>query len=144
MKIIHRKNLLANICITYTIVSLTLTTYEIIATGSMHPTQLNIFLFFLLSILGVLMLSTHPWLDRFSPLTMILIQYGSAIALILIALKSASWFVDIHPDGYRDMVVSFSIPYAIGALIYYSYLYFEIRKQNQMLQEIKQKNNKMK
>lgn len=70
---------------------------------------------------------------------MILIQYGSAIALILIALKTASWFVDIHPDGYRDMVVSFSIPYAIGALFYYSYLYLEIRKQNQMLQEIKQK-----
>lgn len=138
MKIINRKNILTNICVTYTVVSLTLTMYEIITTGSMNPTQLNIFLFFLLSILGVVILSQHYRFERFSPLTMMLIQYVSAIVLIVVSMKIASFFVLLHPDGYHDMIVSFSIPYVIGAILYYCYLYAEIRKQNRILQEIKQ------
>lgn len=141
MKLINRKNVIPVICITYTIVSIVLTIYEILIQGEMNPTQLNMFLFLLLSILGVGVLSQHYRLEKFSPLAMIIIQYLIAITIILVSLKVASYFVDIHPDGYRDMTVSFSIPYFIGTVIYYICLRLEIRKQNRLLAEIKKRNN---
>ena len=138
MKIITKKTIIPVICISYTILSITLTIYEIIVKGNMNPTQLNIFLFLLLSILGVVVLSQHYRFERFSPLTMIIIQYTIAIAVIMVSLKIASAFVDIHPNGYKDMTVSFSVPYVVGAVIYYIMLRLEVKKQNKLLKSIKQ------
>lgn len=140
MKLINKRNILPIICITYTIVSIVLTIYEIIINGTINPTQLNIFLFLILSILGVGILSQHYRFERFSPLTMIIIQYLIAVVIILISLKTASFFVDIHPDGYKDMTISFTVPYFVGAVIYYISLEVEVQRQNKLLDKIK--NNK--
>lgn len=137
MKLITKKNIIPIICITYTVLSISLTIYEIIVNGKMNSTQLNIFLFLILSILGVAVLSQHYRFEMFSPLAMIVMQYAIAVAIILISLKTASFFVDIHPDGYRDMTLSFSLPYIIGAIIYYIALRLEVRKQNKLLENIK-------
>lgn len=142
MKLVNKKNVIPIICITYTVVSVVLGTLEIIVKREMNPAQLNMFLFLFLSILGVGVLSQHYRLERFSPLTVVIIQYLAAIAIILISLKIASCFTDIHPDGYRDMTISFSIPYFIGAVIYYICLRLEVRKQNQILEKIKNNRNK--
>lgn len=137
MKLINKKNVIPIICMTYTLVSVVLTIFEIWNKGKMNPTQLNMFLFLFLSVLGVGILSQHHRLERFSPLTMIVIQYLIAVAVILISLKIASNFVDIHPNGYRDMTISFSIPYLIGTVIYYICLRLEVRKQNRILEKIR-------
>lgn len=143
MRIINKKNVIPIICITYTVISIGYTIFEIIINGKMNPTQLNIFLFLVLSILGVAVLSQHYRFNRFSPLAMIIMQYMIAEIIILASLKIASFFVDIHPDGYRDMTLSFSVPYLIGALIYYICLRLEVKKQNQLLRIIKeQKGNR--
>ena len=139
MKLINKRNVFPIICITYTVVSVTSTILEIINKREMNPTQLNLFLFLILSILGVGVLSQHYRFERFSPLTMIILQYAIAVAVIVISLRTASFFVDIHPDGYKDMTVSFSILYFIGAVIYYVCLRLEVRKQNRLLRSIKKK-----
>ena len=144
MRIINKKNVIPIICITYTVISIGYTIFEIIINGKMNPTQLNIFLFLVLSILGVAVLSQHYRFNRFSPLAMIIMQYMIAESIILASLRIASFFVDIHPDGYRDMTLSFSVPYLIGALIYYIRLRLEVKKQNQLLHIIKeQKGNRI-
>lgn len=144
MRIINKKNVIPIICITYTVISIGYTIFEIIINGKMNPTQLNIFLFLVLSMLGVAVLSQHYRFNRFSPLAMIIMQYMIAEIIILASLKIASFFVDIHPDGYRDMTLSFSVPYLIGALIYYICLRLEVKKQNQLLRIIKeQKGNRI-
>ena len=144
MRIINKKNVIPIICITYTVISIGYTIFEIIINGKMNPTQLNIFLFLVLSILGVAVLSQHYRFNLFSPLAMIIMQYMIAEIIILASLKIASFFVDIHPDGYRDMTLSFSVPYLIGALIYYIRLRLEVKKQNQLLRIIKeQKGNRI-
>ncbi len=138
MKLVNRKNLIPVICITYTVVSVSLTIIETLIKREINVTQLNIFMFILLSILGVGVLSQHYRLERFSPLAMVIIQYFAAIVIILISLKVASYFTYVHPDGYKDMVISFSVPYFIGAVIYYISLILEVRKQNRILEKIKQ------
>ncbi len=138
MRLIHKKNVIPVICITYTAVSIAATLFEVVAKGEMNPTQLNIFLFLLLSVLGVAVLSQHYRLERFSPLAMIGIQYLAAIAVIWISLKAASCFTDVHPDGFKDMTVSFSILYFVGAVFYYICLRLEVRRQNRILERIRQ------
>ncbi len=138
MKLVNRKNLIPVICITYTVVSVSLTIIETLIKREINATQLNIFMFLLLSILGVGVLSQHYRLERFSPLAMVIIQYLAAVVIILISLKAASYFTYVHPDGYKDMVISFSVPYFIGAVIYYISLILEVRKQNRILEKIKQ------
>ncbi|MCI8781631.1 MAG: hypothetical protein HFH70_13310 [Lachnospiraceae bacterium] len=64
-----------------------------------------------------------------------------AIAIILASLKTASYFTEIHPNGYRDMALSFSVPYFIGAVIYYISLRLEVRKQNRIIEKIKKNKN---
>lgn len=141
MKLINKKNVLSIICITYTVVSISLTAFEIFNKGEMNPTQLNIFLFLILSILGVAVLSQHYRFERFSPLVMMISQYIVAILIIMLSLWVASFFVKIHPNGYRDMTISFSIPYFIGVIIYYICLKTEVKKQNLLLKSIKEKRN---
>ncbi|MCI8746550.1 MAG: hypothetical protein HFH67_01585 [Lachnospiraceae bacterium] len=138
MKLVNRKNLIPVICITYTVVSVSLTIIETLIKREINATQLNIFMFLLLSILGVGVLSQHYRLERFSPLAMVIIQYLAAVVIILVSLKAASYFTYVHPDGYKDMVISFSVPYFIGAVIYYISLILEVRKQNRILEKIKQ------
>lgn len=138
MKLVNRKNVISVICVTYTVISILLTIINILIEGEMNSTQLNIFTCLLLSILGVGVLSQHYRLERFSPLAMVIIQYLAAVAVILVSLKAASYFTYVHPGGYRDMVISFSMPYFIGAVIYYISLMLEVRKQNRILEKIKQ------
>ena len=137
MKLINKKNVIPAICVTYTVVSVSLNIFEILFRGEMNPTQLNMFMFLLLSILGIGVLSQHYRLERFSPLVMVIIQYLAAVVIILVSLKAASYFTDVHPDGYRDMVISFSVPYFIGTVIYYICLWLEVRRQNRILEKIK-------
>ncbi|NEZ46208.1 DUF3021 family protein [Clostridium niameyense] len=137
MKLINKKNTIPIICITYTCVSVALTIFEIISKKEINETQFNMFLFLILSILAVGVLSQHYRLERFSPLAVIVIQYVIAIGVIIIWLWITSFFMDIHPNGYRDMIFSFSIPYFIGTIIYYVYLKKEIKKQNQLINNIK-------
>lgn len=141
MKLIHKKNVLPIICIAYTFVSISLTIFEIIVRKEMNPTQLNIFLFLILSMLGIGVLSQHYRFERYSPLAMVLIQYLLAVSIIVVSLWIASFFVDIHPNGYKDMTVSFSVPYGIGAIIYFICLKVEVKKQNALLNTIKKKRN---
>lgn len=142
MKIVNKKNIVSVVCITYTFVSVSLTTFEIIINKAINPTQLNLFLFLIFSILGVGVLSQHYRLERFSPVTMLLIQYLCAIAIIFIGTKTAACFADIHPDGFRDLTLSFSVPYAIGAVIYYISLWLEVRRQNQIIKKMKESGKK--
>ena len=132
MKLVNRKNVISVICVTYTVISILLTIINILIEGEMNSTQLNIFTCLLLSILGVGVLSQHYRLERFSPRAMVIIQYLAAVAVILISLKAASYFTYVHPGGYRDMVISFSVPYFIGAVIYYISLMLEVRKQHRI------------
>lgn len=141
MKLIHKKNVVPIICIAYTFVSISLTIFEIIDRKEMNPTQLNIFLFLILSILGIGVLSQHYRFERFSPLIMVFIQYLLAISSIIVSLWIASFFVDIHPNGYKDMALSFSVPYGIGAIIYFICLKVEVKKQNALLSNIKKRRN---
>lgn len=63
--------------------------------------------------------------------------------MIQLSLHGASGAV--AKDGYKDAFLSFTIPYTIGAVIYYIEVFRSVHRQNQLLQDIiKIKDNKTK
>lgn len=75
--------------------------------------------------------------DKCSLTLVVIRQYVVMIVAVMLFLRVTSFFTEMSPDGYHDMFWSVTIPYIICAAVYYIALYFEIRKANRMLQDLK-------
>lgn len=123
------------ICVSYTIISIAGTIINMLSGhGANH---LNILSMFVFTSIAVLVLSIHRLFENLSPLMMIIIQYAIAMGLVLLYVFIVGLFSPVSEGGYRDIFVSFTIPYIIGGAIYYISVFREAKKQNAMLQEIK-------
>lgn len=138
MKIIKKRELFPAICISYTIISLSITIFEAIRTKTISNFQFNLIGMFVWTSIAVFVLSQHYRLERFSALTMILLQYLIAIFLVIGTIYISSFFISINPNGYKDAFRSFTIPYVIGAGVYYISLYRFVKNGNKTLNFIKE------
>ena len=136
---INKKNFLTVVCCVYTVISLSATGLEWYVNKELTPTQFNLLIMIFFSCIGVFVLSLYKYLESIHLLYIIIIQYIIAISTIMISLWILGHFVELHPDGPRDIFVSFTIPYLIGVAIYYVKLNLEVKKQNEILNEIKLK-----
>lgn len=137
MKMIHKNNFIPIVCICFTLLSIGKVILETIILGKFGNEQQNLVLMLLLSVLAVAVLSQHY---RFGslPLTLvILVQYMLSVSVVMLITWISSFFETLHKDAYRDMFLSFTIPYVIGAVIYYVSLFFEIKHANKTLEEIR-------
>lgn len=139
MKIIDKNNFWNIYCKAFTCIALAGTCLDMVAYRNVNFTQFNILMMAIGCLIGVLIFSKSYYLDAFSPLFVIVIQYAAAILCALLLTWLTSFWEPISPHGYRDMVASFSVPYFIGALLYNKRLNEEIKKQNEDLQFIKRK-----
>lgn len=140
MKIIDRKSFFPTVCVVYTIITVSKIILEAVFNQLFGNYQKNILMILFLSFLATFVLSQHYRLHAI-PLPIVIIgQYVVLASGILLVLKIMSFFTPIHPDGYRDMLLSFTIPYVIGAIIYYVSLLQEVQKVNLLLNEIKKGN----
>lgn len=137
MKIIDKNNFWNVYCMAFTYIALGATTIDIFAYKSVNFTQFNILMIAAGCLIGVLIFSASPYLEAFSPLSVIILQYAAAIMCALLLTWLTGFWEPISPHGYRDMIISFSVPYFIGAVIYNIKLKKEIKGQNEELQIIK-------
>lgn len=103
----------------------------------MNSTHFNLVMCLVYTAIAIGILSKHHLLDRFSPLVMIILQYAVAALIIVGITFFTGFFLELHPDAYKDSVRSFSTFYIIGAGVYYIQLVYEIRKQNKAIEMIK-------
>ena len=96
----------------------------------------NAIMMLILTTISVSVLYLYQLLDRFSPLFTITLQYLVALMLAGIALFIWNLFDEISGNGYLDFFVSFTVFYAIGAVIFYVMTYLETKKMNELLQDI--------
>ena len=122
------------ICVSYTIISVVGAVINEL-TGS-HPGNLNSVFMFLFTVIAVGVLNLYKIFQRWSPLTIMVVQYLIALALVLSLVAGVSWITHQEANGYWDIVISFTIPYWIGAVLFYIGVIQETRKQNDMIQEI--------
>ncbi len=137
MKLIDKRSFWPTVCVVYTALSATKIIIEAIFQKVFGNYQQNLVMILFLSFLGTLVLSQHYRLSHI-PLPLIIIgQYTLLVGCVMLITWVISFYSEVHPDGYMDIFLSFTIPYAIGAILYYVQLWKEVRKINQLLNNIK-------
>lgn len=135
MNKVLRNEILLTICVSYTLISIGTTILNMFAgseTNNMNTISMLVF-----TSIAVLVLYTHQIFDKVSPLVMIVIQYVIALGLVMLYVFIVGLFDPVAEGGYRDIFVSFTIPYVIGALVYYISVFYQAQQQDALLQEIK-------
>ena len=128
------KELALVVCMSYTILSMVAAIVNTIA--GTQTSNANAIMMLILTTISVSVLYLYQLLDRFSPLFTITLQYLVALMLAGIALFIWNLFDEISGNGYLDFFVSFTVFYAIGAVIFYVMTYLETKKMNELLQDI--------
>ena len=137
MKIIDKQNFWSVVCKVFTLLLLGKILLELIVQKVFGNYQENILLMFGFSLLATFVLSQHYRFQKYPLLLVILGQYILLIGVVMLITWIGGWFVELHHNAYRDMFLSFTIPYIIGVIIYYTADVHEIKSANQALQEIK-------
>lgn len=135
MRILKGIEIPITICVSYTILSLINTVSDLIKGRETNPA--NSLMVLLLSSIAVIVLSIHHLFDEWNPILMMIAQYVIAMGLVMLVVYLGSFIEPVSEGGYKDVFVSFTIPYIIGAVIYYIEVFRYAHKQNQLLQEIK-------
>lgn len=141
MKIIDKKQFIPTVCVIYTILSVAKIGLEFVFQKEFGDFQANLLVMLLFSFLATLVLSQHYRFDRLPLLLVMLLQYVGMITVVMLFTWISSFREELHPEGYHDMFWSFTIPYLIGAAVYYLALFLEVKKANRMLQELKEREN---
>lgn len=89
--------------------------------------------------IAVGVLQTYPLFDRFPWPIVMGLQYLIALSLVLMTIVLSAYIEPLHPNAYRDGILSFSIPYVMGAIYYYIELHRTAKRQNALLQAFKDK-----
>ena len=137
MKIINKQNFFPTVCVVYTLLVLMKLALEYIVQGLWENYQGNLLVMFVLSVVAVFVLSQYYRFQKYPLLLVIVAQYLVLIGGVMLFTWLFSFFEPLHENAYRDMFLSFSIPYAIGVVIYYAALFREVRAVNRVLLQIK-------
>lgn len=133
------KSYLLELCCSYTIVSVAGAIINMIS--GTETNNVNVVMMFIFCNIAVFVLSIHKFFEKLSPLSMIIIQYVVACVLCVIAvLIGTCFFGPVTPKGWFELFRSFSIPYVIGAALYYYGLWKDAKKQQELLKEIQELN----
>ena len=136
MKIINKNNFISIVCVSFTLI----TCGKLAMEKSMGFTDVyyaeNIFTILAVTILATLVLALHNYLQRFPFIPVVIGQYLVVIGLVFAAIWIAGHFTENAPSAYRDMFVSVTIPYVIGALVYYISYFYKIKRANQVFKEL--------
>ncbi len=137
MKIINRQNFFSTVCVVYTLLVLGKLVLEYIAQGVWGNYQGNLLVMFVLSSVAVFVLSQYYRFQKYPLLAVIVVQYLVLIGAVMLFTWLSSFVAPLHENGYRDMFLSFSVPYGIGVVVYYAAMFHEVSKVNRMLKEVK-------
>ena len=128
------KSYLLDLCCSYTIISVIGAIINIIS--GYQTNNANVVMMFIFCNIAVFVLSIHKFFEAFSPLAMIIIQYILALVLIFLVIFIASFIEPVSPRGWFEFFRSFTIPYIIGAALYYYKIFKETKEQDEMIKEI--------
>ena len=137
MKMIDKKNFFPIVCVIFTVLVLGKILLEAIVQNLFGGYQENILTMFALSLIGTFILSLHYRFQELPVLAVIIVQYLVLVGVVSALVWVMSFFEPIHENGYRDMILSFSIPYGIAAAVYYISFFYEVRRANKTLEKIR-------
>ena len=133
------KEYILEVCCVFTLMSVIGAIVNIIA--GTETNNINVIVMFATCAIATLVLFLHKLFDNVSPLVMIIVQYLVACALVGLMLWLISMFISpITPKGWFEFYRSFTIPYIFLAGFYYYRVFSETKKQDKLIQEIRENN----
>ena len=131
------KEYVLEVCCVFTLMSVIGAIVNIIA--GTETNNINVLVMFATCAIATLVLFLHKLFDSVSPLVMIIVQYIVACALVGLMLWLISTFISpITPKGWFEFYRSFTIPYIFLAGFYYYRVFSETKKQDKLIQEIRE------
>lgn len=127
---------LIQLCGSYTIISVGGSIINMIC--KTETNNRNVFMMFSFCIIACLVLNLYKLFDRFSPLFMIVIQYIIAVFLVFLTVTGFGkmFHETITARNWYEIFRSFTIPYVIGAAVFYYGVYIETKAQNRLIKEL--------
>lgn len=138
MKLINRKNFFSIVCISFTLIVCGKLLLEKMTGFTDEFYTENIFTCLAFSVIITFILSLHFYIQRFPFIPVFIGQYAVTIGIVCLAIFIGQKFTDFAPTAYRDMIISVTIPFFIGAVVYYISFFAEIKKANRLLEQMNQ------
>ena len=133
------KEYILEVCCVFTLMSVIGAIVNIIA--GTQTNNINVLVMFATCAIATLVLFLHKIFEDVSPLVMIIVQYILACALVGLMLWLISTFISpITLKGWFEFYRSFTIPYIFLAGFYYYRVFSETKKQDKLIQEIRENN----
>lgn len=136
MKLINKRNFVSIVCIFFTLITCGKLLYERALNFTDRYYTDNIFTILGFSVLITLILSLHFYLQKFPFWLVIIAQYALTVGIVFLAIFIHGRFSTNAPTAYWDMFVSITIPFLIGALVYYICFFVQIKRANKVLEKL--------
>ena len=136
MKLINKRNFISIVCIFFTLITCGKLLYERALNFTDRYYTDNIFTILGFSVLITLILSLHFYLQKFPFWLVIIAQYALTVGIVFLAIFIHGRFSTNAPTAYWDMFVSITIPFLIGALVYYICFFIQIKRANKVLEKL--------
>lgn len=141
MKLINKRNFVSIVCIFFTLITCGKLLYERALNFTDRYYTDNIFTILGFSVLITLILSLHFYLQKFPFWLVIIAQYALTVGIVFLAIFIHGRFSTNAPTAYWDMFVSITIPFLIGALVYYICFFVQIKRANKVLEKLNSEEN---
>ena len=141
MKLINKSNFISIVCIFFTLITCGKLLYERALNFTDRYYTDNIFTILGFSVLITLILSLHFYLQKFPFWLVIIAQYALTVGIVFLAIFIHGRFSTNAPTAYWDMFVSITIPFLIGALVYYICFFVQIKRANKVLEKLNSEDN---
>lgn len=128
------KEMVCVICVSYTIISIVSATLNALA--GTQTNNFNTVMMLVFTSISVCVLYMYKLFSAWSPLLVITLQYVLATGLAFFVVFLCSLVDEISPNGYRDLFLSFTALYILGAIVFYVWTYLDVKKMNKLLEDI--------
>lgn len=131
----------SGVCIFFTILLFTKFILEyFMDSTSLDNTRKNIIFMFLFCVISLFVLEQHKRFDRLPMVVILILQYLVALAVVMLLVWISGRFEELSEHAYRDVFLSYTIPYIFGAAWYYISLFLEAKKANAILDRVIKRN----
>ncbi len=138
MKLINRNNFFSIVCISFTILVCSKLLLEKMTGFTDRFYTENIFACLGGSFLITFLLSLHYYLQKYPFIPVLLGQYAAAVGAAFLLVWIDGHFSEHSPNAYRDIFFSVTIPFVVGAAVYYLYFFHQIKKANKMIEDMEE------
>lgn len=105
------------ICVVYTILTVTSSGYGLL-TGQETDTHIHLLMRFLITAAGIGSILLFNIFPRWSLVAINIFHYAVTMGAIFIIVWISGFFIDLHPNAYRDIFFNFTAVYILVSVVF--------------------------